>query len=395
MAKSKLTTTVRSLIGEVANQNKITLRVYDAKRELVKGTISADAPVHFTQEVLDYARGILASTPGSQITVNDRKLILSQSDWAHVAKNITLLAGTAAAAAPVFDTAVRAKGRTLPAETDTPVGGGGPPRGLPKSGAPTKANARQVFDLNQRVEMLIEEKGDDATAYTTEEKELLAAFAGYGGLEKYGEDKSGRGLLYEFYTPEEVVQVMWKLCVKHGYDGGPWLEPSAGSGRFLKYGPANATAYEVNPTSAAILRVLYPEATVHHAHFETLFIEKNRSIGSKVDHLPAYDLCIGNPPYGKFTGLYAGMGEKKYTGMEAHIDYFMYRCLDITKSGGLVCMLVGAEPANGGKRFLEKGMYPGKEKIMEKAELVEAHVLAEGVFDRSSSIGEIILLRKI
>lgn len=364
--KSTLTTRVRTLIGSLENHQKITLRSYDARRELVKGTIGSDAPVRFSSDALDYARERV-NTPGSQITVNDRKIILSVDGWQHVADHLALLVG----------------------KTQQPATATG---AVDSRSAPTP---KAAYSLNQRVETLIGRKGDQAEAYTTDEKELLAAFAGYGGLEKYGEDKSGRGLLYEFYTPDEVVQVMWKLCVKHGYTGGPWLEPSAGSGRFLKYGPLNATAYEVNPTTATILRVLYPQARVHHAHFETLFIEKNRSIRDKVDHLPKYDLCIGNPPYGKFTGLYAGMGEKKYTGMEAHIDYFMYRCLDITKPGGLVCMLVGAEPANGGMRFLQKGMYSAKEKIMAKAELVEAHVLPEGVFDRSSSIGEIILLRKL
>ena len=378
MAKSKTTTTVRSLLQGIPNHHKITLRkVGKDERQLVKGTISEDAPVRFTPRALEYARTKLASIPDTQITVNALKIVLSVQDWTHVAQQIPLLEERVSTP----DTPVA---RTVSDDT--------------ASGSET-TTAKEVFTLNQTIEELIENKGpqrDKASAYSEEEKAMLATFAGYGGLEKYGEDKSGRGLLYEFYTPDAVVQAMWKLCIKHGYTDGPVLEPSAGSGRFLRYAPGKAslTAYEVNPTTTTILRVLYPEAQVHNAHFETLFIENNTSLRDKTDHLPRFDLAIGNPPYGEFTGRYAGMGERKYTGMKAHIDYFMYRCLDVVKPGGLCCMLVGAEPANGGKRFLQKGMYPGKARIMEKAVLLEAHALPEGVFDRSSSIGEIILLRK-
>ena len=385
MAKSKLTTNVRSLISEVANHNKITLRSYDARRELVKGTISADAPVRFTESALDYARGILSGVSGSQITVNDKKIIFSAKEWAHVAKNIALLEETSVKE-PVTET----KSRT------------GSPTGVPATGVPaTGVPAKEVFTLNQQVEELIESKGkhrDDATAYSQQEKELLTAFAGYGGLEKYGEDKSGRGLLYEFYTPDQVVKVMWKLCVKYGYAGGSVLESSAGSGRFLRYAPpqADITAYEINPTTATILRVLYPQATVHNQPFERMFIGKNNNtLGGKVDHLRNFELAIGNPPYGKFESAEAAMGEKQYTRATNNIEYFIYRTLDVLRPGGLCCQLVGGEPATGALRFLQSGLSATKKKIMDMAELVEAHVLPEGVFDRSSSIGEIILLRKI
>ena len=82
MAKSKTTTTVRSLLQGIPNHHKITLRkVGKDERQLVKGTISEDAPVRFTPRALEYARTKLASIPDTQITVNALKIVLSVQDW--------------------------------------------------------------------------------------------------------------------------------------------------------------------------------------------------------------------------------------------------------------------------------------------------------------------------
>ena len=386
MPKSKLTTTVRELIKEVSGQEKITLREYDKKRQLVKGTISADAPVRFDGETIAYARAMIARDENSQITVNDRKVILDLKSWSHVANSpeaLPLLVANNEASVAVADRPVAVVAASAGARA-----------------VDVKENRPAAFTRNQRIEELIDSKGarrDDPDAYTEDEKAELATFAGYGGLEKYGEDKSGRGLLYEFYTPWEVVEIMWRLCVKHGYAGGSVLESSSGPGRFLRYAPKNAaiTAYEINPTTATIVRVLYPHATVHNEPFEQMFIgTNNNTLGGKIDHLRTFDLAIGNPPYGKFESKEAGMGEAQYTKATNHIEYFMYRTLDVLKPGGLCCQLVGAEPATGGKRFLQSGMTTTKAKIKSMATLLEAHVLPEGVFERSSSIGEIIVFRK-
>ncbi len=403
MAKSKLTATVRELIKSIDGQDKITLRSYDAKRQLVKGTISADAPVRFDPEVISYARSIIARDENSQITVNDRKIILDLKSWSHVAGSpeaLPLLKAKSTTDVAPTDVAARPSDPTDVAPVDA-ADRPGPPAER-QSAAPEKIteNKPAAFSRNQRIEELIDSKGkrrDDPDAYTEDEKAELATFAGYGGLEKYGEDKSGRGLLYEFYTPWEVVEIMWRLCVKHGYAGGSVLESSSGPGRFLRYAPKRAaiTAYEINPTTATIVRVLYPHATVHNEPFEQMFIgSNNNTLGGKIDHLRTFDLAIGNPPYGKFESKEAGMGEAQYTKATNHIEYFIYRTLDVLKPGGLCCQLVGAEPATGGKRFLQSGMTTTKAKIKSMATLLEAHVLPEGVFERSSSIGEIIVFRK-
>lgn len=256
---------------------------------------------------------------------------------------------------------------------------------------------KNAYQLNQAIEKLIAAKGANqanSESYTTEEKAFINHYSGYGGLEKYG--ATGKGLLYEYYTPIKVIEVMWKLAYKHGFDGGAVLEPSAGTGKFLRYLPANAscTAYEINHFSGTILSLLYPQAQVVLLPFETMFIANNKSIKDRTDHLPKFDLVIGNPPYGEMYGRYAGMGEKAYTKAHNYIEYFVSRGLDVLKPGGLLIYIVGAEVANGGKLFLSQGKTPAKEMIARKANLLEAHKMPNGLFERTDVLSEIIVARR-
>lgn len=406
---------VRSLL-EAINQELILVEVINTKSDLVRVRIKKGKKEQFHPNLVAYATQMRENP---QIKINEKTIVLSVEHWQHAVKGINPLlanqpptppvdkpatpkAATPKTAAPRVD----ARLRRVDAPRKQEQASGLPPIRLRRTPSGTPPSSRkQDFERNVAIEQLIESKGDERDspeAYTEEEKIQLARFAGYGGLEKYVTEDSaagnttGRELLYEFYTPDLVIQAMWRLCVKHGYTNGAVLEPSVGTGRFLKYAPKTAQilAYEVNPTSATITRILYPQADVKRAYFETMFLENNNTIKDRVGHLPKFDLAIGNPPYGTFTGRYAAMGEKQHTGAKSHIDYFMLRSLDVLRPGGLLCMLVGAEPASGGLRFLQKGMGRTKGKIKEKAELLEAHLLPEGIFNHSSSIGEIILLRK-
>jgi len=112
---------------------------------------------------------------------------------------------------------------------------------------------------------------------------------------------------------------------------------------------------------------------------------------------PFCDLVIGNPPYGKYSGLYAGMGEKKYTEANDYIDYFIFRSLDLLKSGGLLIFIIGKLTQLGGQRFTDQiSKNPNKCQmaIRQKSNLVDAYRLPVGVFDTTQVESEIIVLRK-
>ena len=248
------------------------------------------------------------------------------------------------------------------------------------------------FELNKAIEELLDMKDD--SELTVEEKNFLTYFSGYGGLEKFG--ASGKGLLYEYFTPSIIAKKMWALAYKHGFEDGMVLEPSCGIGEFIKYAPQQemVTGFEINPMSAKIARILYPEANIEEHPFEKIFIKNNYSIKGATKGMDKYSLVIGNPPYGSMGGLYAGMGEKEYARANNYIDYFILRGLDLVQSGGLLIYIIGTEVAAGGKPFLQQGVTENKKLIAERAELVDAYRLPNGVFERTDVLTDIVVFKK-
>lgn len=249
------------------------------------------------------------------------------------------------------------------------------------------------YNNNKLAEKILKDLYDNDRQPTETELAQLRQFSGYGGMEKMG--ATGKGLLYEYYTPEQIVLKMWELAYLYGYKNGDMLEPSVGVGRFLEYAPktARVLAYETNPTSAKICSLLYPNAEVILGEFEKRFIKNNDTVRGKVT--PEFDLVMGNCPYGEMGGVYAGMGEKSYTHAQNYIDYFITRGLDCLHSGGLLIMIIGAEVSAGGKPWLmQETDTKAKQDIAAKADLLDAYRLPNGVFDRTDVVSEIVVFRK-
>ncbi len=162
-----------------------------------------------------------------------------------------------------------------------------------------KKNPHQI---NQEVLKLLQQQ---KTSYTQAELELMTQYEGGGGMAKYGGtfEQYGQGLLSEFFTPLSIVRKMVGLAWYHGYSGGKVLEPSCGTGRFLRFfdPKTNIDAFEVNPISFEIARHSFPNANIQQAYFESVFTDRKKSLPFKAQ----YELVIGNPPYGKFKGKYA------------------------------------------------------------------------------------------
>lgn len=242
-------------------------------------------------------------------------------------------------------------------------------------------------DLNLQIETFIREKDQAATPYSTDDLAFIKKYTGSGGLAKKG--ASGKGLLYEYYTSDEIVQRMWGLAYKYGYQDGDVLEPSVGTGNFLSYAPkqAKSVAYETNPTAKRICEILYPSTTIYNKPFESLFFAGNvhlkDNFGSR-----RFGLAIGNPPYGDFSGRYAGMGEKKWTQARKYETYFITRCLDLLIPEGLLVFIIPSS-------FLKGGPSKVKEKIAEKSyPLVDAYRLPNRMFATTDIGTDILVLRK-
>ncbi len=142
---------------------------------------------------------------------------------------------------------------------------------------------------------LAREIEDNARPATADEQTRLALFTGFGatdlansffrrageafrpGWEDLGheleqlvsaEDMAAlaRATQYAHYTPEFMIRAVWRAIQAMGFEGGTVLEPGCGTGLFLALMPEAVTAktaitaIEMDPTTARIAKLLYPEA---------------------------------------------------------------------------------------------------------------------------------------
>lgn len=232
---------------------------------------------------------------------------------------------------------------------------------------------------------LIKVKGADRNLYAKEELTLIATYEGKGGLAKEG--IRGTGILSEFYTPDSICAKMWGLAYKHGYTGtGKVLEPSCGIGRFLKYAnPILVDAYEIDIISYTVCKLLYPEANITLASFETKFFRGSFHT-PKVE--PIYSLVIGNPPYESYQSQYSSK-EKQVTGAFTFDQYFITRGIDLLIPGGVMVFIVPSSFMRNEHKYNKL-----KEDIEAKATLVEAYRLPNESFHNTYVGTDILVFKK-
>jgi type I restriction-modification system DNA methylase subunit len=255
------------------------------------------------------------------------------------------------------------------------------------------AKAVNQHTLNKQIEEFIREKDAENEAYSQDDIAFIQQYEGSGGQGSKG--ASGEGVLYEFFTPDYVVELMWELAFRYGFNAkGSVLEPGIATGRMIAPAPdkSRVTGFEINPVSARICQITYPEATIHTGYFETAFLQAPRFTsklkGNQVTWLADYpfSLVIGNPPYGKHKNKYSSyFAAPKMQQIEL---FFMYYGLRLLQSGGLLIYITSSN-------FLRNGISYNAEKdsIGQLAELVDAYRLPP-VFRFSEVPTDIIVLKR-
>ena len=100
-----------------------------------------------------------------------------------------------------------------------------------------------------------------------------------------------RATQYAHFTPEFMIRAIWRALRRMGFDGGRVLEPGCGTGLFFALcpealvGKLALTGVEMDPTTARIAKLLYPNALIRHEDF------------TKARLPELFDLAIGNPPF--------------------------------------------------------------------------------------------------
>jgi type I restriction-modification system DNA methylase subunit len=213
-------------------------------------------------------------------------------------------------------------------------------------------------------------------------------------FEKEG-SQTGKGKLYEFFTPQVVADKMVALAQHYGFKGGNVLEPAAGNGRLLKHlKGCNITAFEINPSNYEALKKEFPNADLHNYSFEKSFLQEPRfnklieSTASKtwLKNAP-FDLVLANPPYGKFSGLYSSYFPST---AEQYEHFFIIQSLKLLKSGGIGVYLIPSS-------FMRNGINYNtiKEKIFKIAKLTDAYRLPSNIFKDTQIGTDIIILTKL
>ena len=267
----------------------------------------------------------------------------------------------------------------------------------PASGEKTKAR-----DILAAIETLQQIEHDERPA-TTEERQVLARFGGFGavarslfpnpatdlykdaGWEVLGHkleslitpaeyDSAKRTTFTAYYTSPTVMTAMHQAIAHLGVpEQARVLEPGCGTGNFLKHAEAGMRfiGVELDSLSGRIARALHPE---HDIRIES-FADTKIADGS-------LDAVIGNPPFADIRLDYRG------TRLPLH-DFFFAKSLDALKPGGVLALVTS-------HYTLDKHNAAGRELIAAKADFLAAIRLPSEAFkhEGTSVVTDIVFLRR-
>ncbi len=231
---------------------------------------------------------------------------------------------------------------------------------------------------------------------------ILRRYYGWGGLsqvfdERYknyentrkeikeliGEDgyaKARRSTLNAFYTPQHIIDAMYKAVVNMELPtDSRILEPSCGTGNFItrmpsRYRNAEITGVEIDGTTAKIASYLANDnknVKILNMGYEKTHFENE-----------SFDLVIGNVPFGENK-----MIDAEYNKDLLIHDAFFRKSLDKVKKGGIVAFITTSGT-------LDKKNSKIREMLAEKADLVGAIRLPNNAFGGTGVTSDIIFLQK-
>lgn len=153
------------------------------------------------------------------------------------------------------------------------------------------------------------------------------------------------------YTPEEIIQSLWKIVQRAGFKGGTISEPALGIGHILGFMPesisdnSRISGFELDKLSGRISSALYPDARIKVQGYETEFTPKSK------------DLVITNVPFAKEAPYDKALDKafRKQLGSSYNLhNYFILKSLLELKEGGLGVFVTSSATMDGvDSRFRE------------------------------------------
>ncbi len=238
---------------------------------------------------------------------------------------------------------------------------------------------------------------------TTEEKQKLVRYVGWGGLPQVfdaqnDEWQAERAQLESLLTPDEldsarattlnahytspvIIRAMYTALQRFGFEGGRILEPACGLGHFIGAMPdelhrrSQITGIEIDSITARLARTLYPDADLRHQPFE----EARLADGF-------YDVAISNIPFGDYQPFDPRFKKWNFV---IH-DYFFAAALEKVRPGGLLLFITS-------RGTLDKVDGALREYLSQQADLLGAIRLPNDAFKRNANTEvttDIVMLRK-
>ncbi|MFW1800977.1 PLxRFG domain-containing protein [Acinetobacter nematophilus] len=270
---------------------------------------------------------------------------------------------------------------------------------------------KQRFDKNKRALELLEELNAEGRQATAEEQVVLASYTGWGSFgqdlfqgtwntpvfkdgwkdenlwlrEKLGKESwesAKDSVLNAFFTDPYTVQAMWSMAEKMGFTGGRVLEPAVGTGNFISLMPmhikqrSQVTAIDLDITTAAIAKQLFPESNVQNMPYQKSKTPDN-----------FYDLVISNVPFSNDVKI----ADRRYNQFNPNLhDYYFLKMLDQVRPGGIVMAITSSGT-------MDKQSEVIRREMAKQSELITSIRLPAGAFKDfagTNVVTDIIVLRK-
>lgn len=239
---------------------------------------------------------------------------------------------------------------------------------------------KEIKNIREQCREILQKSDNEITE---EDKLLLAQYEGGGGINE--ENRTSAQVLNEFYTPNNLIEKVWNLVDAYHPNGKTVLEPTAGIGKFANNRPNNQfTMHELDETSARINKILHPEANVIQGAYQKQFLDETGRVRNPDFVQPKYDIVIGNPPYGEYSGQYKAIEGKHHQRYE---EYFIEKGLDALKDENSILAYV--VPSG----FLDSKNDKQKELIASKGQFVDAYRLPAGTFSTTDVGTDILIMR--
>lgn len=191
-----------------------------------------------------------------------------------------------------------------------------------------------------------------------------------------------RNTINAHYTDADLVRSIWGAVRGLGFSGGRVLEPGSGSGNFIGFAPiltstpVQMTGVEVEPTTAAIARHLYPDAEIITSGLESVPLADG-----------GFDGVVGNVPFGR----YKRYDKVHNTDLSLSIhDHFVLKSLYATRPGGVVALITSRYTLDSEKPDARERMYQLGDLVGAVRLPARAHAAAAG----TDVVTDVLFLRR-